>query len=97
VRVPHQDLPPLDGALRAAIRDLGCPEHDDYHAPGATGLSRVALTFRDGRRIDTHHAYLVPARDRDNLTIRCDMLVERVLLDGRRVLGVRTAAVPHVT
>ena len=91
-RTPHDALPPLDRALRAAMTDLGYPTCDDYHAPGATGLSRATLTLRDGCRVSTNDAYLQPARTRPNLEIRGDLLVDRVLVDGRRVTGVRTAA-----
>jgi hypothetical protein len=45
-RVPFDELPPFDQAVRVALRDLGYPECDDYHAPGATGVSRCALTMR---------------------------------------------------
>jgi 5-(hydroxymethyl)furfural/furfural oxidase len=65
---------------------------DDYHAPAATGVSRIALTIRDGRRVSTNDAYLEPARPRVNLEIRGDTLVDRVLFDGRRAVGLRTAA-----
>jgi choline dehydrogenase-like flavoprotein len=91
-RTPFDVLPPLDRALRAAITDLGYPVCDDYHALGATGLSRAALTLRDGRRVSTNDAYLEPARTRPNFDVRGDVLVDRVLLDGRRAVGVRTAA-----
>lgn len=90
-RVPGDDLPPLDRALRAAMGDLGYPTVDDYHAPGATGISRVALTLRDGRRVSTNDAYLEPARPRPNLEVRGGVLVDRVELDGRRAIGVRCA------
>ena len=74
------------------MTELGYPTCDDYHAPGATGVSRWALTLRDGRRVSTNDAYLEPARSRPNLSVRGDVLVDRVLLDGGRAVGVRTAA-----
>ena len=82
---------PFDDALCAAWSGLGYPTADDYHAPGATGVSRVALTLRDGRRVSTNDAYLEPARGRPNLHVRGDVLVDRVNLDGRRAVGVLTA------
>jgi choline dehydrogenase-like flavoprotein len=91
-RTPTAALPPLDLALRAAMADLGYPATDDYHAPAATGFSRIALTMRDGRRVSTNDAYLEPARGRANLDVRGDAAVDRVLLDGRRAVGVRTVA-----
>jgi 5-(hydroxymethyl)furfural/furfural oxidase len=91
-RTPLDLLPPLDRALRDAIPDLGYPVADDYHAPGATGLSRAALTIRDGRRVSINDAYVEPVRGRANLEVRGDVLVDRILLDGRRATGVRTAS-----
>ena len=32
-RIPFEQLPPLDRALRAAIAELGYPDCDDYHTP----------------------------------------------------------------
>jgi 5-(hydroxymethyl)furfural/furfural oxidase len=42
--------------------------------------------------VSTNDAYLEPARPRVNLEIRGDTLVDRVLFDGRRAVGLRTAA-----
>ncbi len=85
-------MPALDRALRTAITDLGYPTCDSYHAPEATGISRVALTQRDGTRVSVNDAYLERARPRRNLTVRGDAHVDRVLLDGERAVGVRLAA-----
>ena len=63
---------PLDRALLAASRDA---------AP-------VPLTRRDGRRVSAADAYLAPALGRDNLVVRTDAAVSRVVLDGRRAVGV---------
>ena len=82
---------PFDDAIRAAATDLGYPITDDYHAPDATGVSRVALTLRDGKRVSTNDAYLEPARARPNLTVRGGAQVDRVVLDHRRAIGVVTA------
>jgi choline dehydrogenase-like flavoprotein len=90
-RLPPEQRSQLDRALRVAASDLGYPTCDDYHAPGATGMSRVAMTIRDGRRVSTNDGYLEPARERPNLLVRGDTLVDRVMLDGSRAVGVLTA------
>ena len=95
-RVSFDELSPLDRALRLAMAELGYPVCDDYHTCDATGVSRCALTVRDGRRVSTNDAYLEPARMRANLDVRGDVLVDRVLFDGRRAVGVRTSTGEHI-
>jgi choline dehydrogenase-like flavoprotein len=90
-RMPRESHPALTRAMRRAALDLGYGECDDYHALDATGFSRGALTLRDGERVSTNDAFLEPARGRANLEVRGGALVERVLLDGRRAVGVRLA------
>jgi len=41
--------------------------------------------------VSTNDAYVEPARGRENLEIRGDVVVDRVLLDGRRAVGVVTS------
>jgi len=90
-RVPTDELAPMSAAMRAALTDVGFPTCDDYHAPGATGISRWALTLRDRQRVSTNDAYLDPARPRPNFVVRGDALVDRVSFAGRRAVGVRLA------
>jgi choline dehydrogenase/5-(hydroxymethyl)furfural/furfural oxidase len=97
VRVAPSDLPPFAVAIRDAARDLGYGASDDYQAPGATGFSPCALTLRDGRRVSTNDAYLERARARPNLIVRGDVLVDRVMLDGHRAVGVVTAPCEEAT
>lgn len=91
VRVRPDQRSPLDVAVSEAAADLGYPTSADYHAPGATGLSPCALIWRGGKRVSTNDAYLETARSRPNLVVRGDVLVDRIVLDGRRAVGVVTA------
>jgi len=90
-RLPLDEVAPLSAGLRAALVDMAFPRQDDYHAPGATGVSRWALTLRNRRRVSTNDAYLDPARPRPNLVVRGNALVDRVSFAGRRAVGVRLA------
>ena len=90
-RSPFEGRAPFDVSMVAAMTELGYATCDDYHAPGATGISRWALTLRGGLRTSTNEAYLESARSRTNLSVRGDVLVDRILLDGARAVGVRTA------
>ena len=82
---------PFDARIRTALAELGYPSCDDYHARGATGVSRWALTLRDGERASTNDVYLEQARTRPNLVVRGERLVDHVLLDGRQAVGVAIA------
>jgi 5-(hydroxymethyl)furfural/furfural oxidase len=74
----------IDRTLLLAGLDLGYPYHDDHNAPDATGISRYAINNTPaGVRVSTADGYLEPIRDRANLTIVCDALVEHVTLEDR--------------
>ena len=102
-RVPEREWGAVDLALRAAAIKLGYGWAEDYHAPGSTGISPVALTMRDDRRVSTNDAYLEPARARANLEIIGGALVDRVEFDTtsaegglgqrRRAVGVRVGGI----
>jgi choline dehydrogenase len=88
-RPPLATWEPLHGALRDAALDLGYGWVDDHNAPEGTGVSPWAMNMWNGRRVSTNDAYLEPARERPNLTIMGDALVDRVEFLGSRVTGVR--------
>ncbi|MFB6312035.1 MAG: GMC family oxidoreductase [Salinirussus sp.] len=89
-RPTEADWRPLDHGFAEAVQDLDYPVSPDmdYNHPEMCGLSRVPYNTRDGERVSTNDAYLEPARDRDNLTIRGKTVVDKVLLDGRAAVGV---------
>jgi len=88
-REPLEAWGAVDLAQRAAALDCGYPWHDDHNAPGSTGVSPYALNIRNGQRVSTNDGYLEPARHRPNLQIHGDVLVDRVLFEGRTAVGVR--------
>jgi choline dehydrogenase-like flavoprotein len=90
-RMPFDEGAPFDLSMISAMTELGYPVCHDYHASDSTGISRWALTLRDGQRVSTNDAYPEPARSRPNLSVRGDLLVDRILLDGNRAVGLRTA------
>ncbi|CAB4873151.1 unannotated protein [freshwater metagenome] len=81
----------VDRALITAALGLGHGECADYLRPAALGVGPAWLTRANGRRVSVNDAYLEPARGRTNLTVRGDALVDCVLLDSTRAVGVRLA------
>lgn len=90
-RTPPQDWGAVDAALSAAALAAGFSWAPDVNAPGATGVSPYPINSRAGRRVSVNDAYLEPARDLPGLTIRGGALVDRVLFQGDRAVGVRFA------
>jgi choline dehydrogenase len=94
-RHPLQELVPFQRAFIEACEELGLPPCPDSNAPGAVGFGPHAMNKIAGRRISAAEAYLTPqVRARDNLSIRPDTLVRRVLFEGRRACGIEVQG-PH--
>lgn len=88
-RMPRSEWGSVDTALRAAALSAGHGWAEDVNAPGAAGVSPYPINSRDGRRVSVNDGYLEPARACANLTVRGDALVDRVLVEAGRAVGVR--------
>ena len=84
----EHELIPTQQAFLDVCRRLGFPEVADHNHPDATGVGSFPQNRRGRLRISTAIAYLLPARERPNLTIRPNCLVHRVLIDDLRAVGV---------
>jgi choline dehydrogenase/5-(hydroxymethyl)furfural/furfural oxidase len=89
VRLPREEWGPVDHALAERSLALGYEWCDDHNAPTGTGVSPYALNARNGARVTANDGYLEAARERANLRVFGDALVDRVLLEGDRAVGVR--------
>ena len=72
----------------AAAEELGIPRNADFNGAAQEGAGYFQLTARNGRRCSAAVAYLRPVRARTNLAVVTGALVHRVLLEGRRAVGV---------
>jgi 5-(hydroxymethyl)furfural/furfural oxidase len=88
-RAPPDRWGAVDRALRDAALGRGYPWKADLNAPDGEGVSCNPINSRDGMRVTTNDGYLEPARGRPNLEIRGGALVDRVLFEGTRAIGVR--------
>lgn len=78
----------LSEAFIAAGEQMGVARVPDLNHPGQEGVGYAPRTIRRGRRVSSARAFLDPARKRPNLTIMTDAPVKRVVLEGRRAVGV---------
>jgi len=79
---------PANLAFFEACRRAGYQESPDHNAPDSTGIGPWPRNTSSGIRISTAIAYLGPARHRLNLTIRSNVVVNRVLVERGRAVGV---------
>lgn len=84
----HRDPDPLSDAYVRAWVEAGVAETPDYNVVSYEGVRYLEQTVHNGRRWNTAHAYLRPARRRPNLEVLTDALVQRVTFAGTRATGV---------
>jgi choline dehydrogenase len=83
------EMAPWQTAFVEACAGQGFERCADSNDPTTTGVGPHAMNLVDGVRMSAARCYLGPAvRRRENLRIRPHTLVRRVLLRGRRVVGV---------
>ncbi len=91
MRMPRRRWGFVDAALAAAADAAGYGWCEDHNAPTGAGVSPYATNCDPvaEERVTTNDAYLEPARDRLNLTIRGNTPVDRVIVEAGVAVGVR--------
>ncbi len=87
VSMPVSALPICDAYIRAG-QELGMPYNHDFNGRQQAGVGFYQLTQRNRRRSSASLAYLNPIRHRKNLTIKLGARVSRIVLEGKRAIGV---------
>ena len=82
---------PLCDAFIESATWLGIPRNADYNGARQEGVSYAQRTIHNRRRVSTARAYLNPAKSRPNLNVRTNAHATRILLDGKRAVGVAYA------
>ncbi|HZG08870.1 MAG TPA: GMC family oxidoreductase N-terminal domain-containing protein [Allosphingosinicella sp.] len=77
----------ISEAAIAACEALGLPRRD-ANGPEQESVGWYQLNIRDGKRCSAAVAYLHPAMGRENLRVETRALASRVVLEGRRAVGV---------
>jgi choline dehydrogenase len=80
---------PLYKAFVDAGVEAGYSATSDYNGTQQEGFGPMHMTVKKGVRSSTANAYLRPAMARANLTVITHALVHKVLLNGKKAVGVR--------
>lgn len=71
-----------------ACQENGIPFNPDFNSGNQAGAGLYQVAMKDGRRCSAAAAYLAPARKRSNLQILTGRKVIRILIEGKRAVGV---------
>jgi choline dehydrogenase len=88
---PAPDPNPIAPAMLGAVAELGMNVYEDQNGAmmeGPGGAALANLCMGDGRRRSIFRSYVHPVMAQPNLTVLIDTHVLRVLLDGKRAVGV---------
>lgn len=79
---------PLHDAMIEGARQAGYPYNADFNGAEQEGVGPLQLTVRGRRRCSAAVGYLKPAMARSNLRVETHALTHRVLLEGKRAVGI---------
>lgn len=79
---------PLTALFVKAAGEAGLAFNPDLNGESCEGAGVYQITTRGGRRESAARAFLHPARRQGRLKLETDMLVTRILFEGRRAVGV---------
>ena len=79
---------PLYRRFIEAGEQAGYAATEDYNGERQEGFGAMEMTVWRGRRWSAANAYLKPARQRRNLELRVRAHVRRIVMEGRRAVGV---------
>ena len=79
---------PLHKAFIDAGVQAGYIRSDDVNGFCQEGFGRMDMTVKNGVRWSTANAYLKPAMSRPNLKVEMHALTTRILLEGKKAVGV---------
>lgn len=79
----------LSGAFIEAAASAGFAGNHDFNGPQQNGFGLYQVTQRDGARCSTATGFLRPARQRENLEVRTNTAVARVVIRNGRAVGVQ--------
>ncbi len=85
---PLRSVNPMFDVYLEAAQQAGYPLNPDFNGARQNGIGTYVFTQRNGERQTAEGAYLDPVRHRPNLTVLSDRPVTRLVMEGKRAVGV---------
>ncbi len=87
IDVPRVRWPVLDAVAASAVQ-AGIPPMQDFNTGDNLGVGPIHVNQKNGRRWSASDAFLKPILKRKNLTVQTGSLVDQVMMQGTRAVGV---------
>ena len=87
-RFKREEWLPFQQAFVRASLEAGYPEDYDMNAPDSGGVGPIPMNNPEGVRMSTALTFLSAVRHRLNLTVRANVVVRRILFEGKKAVGV---------
>jgi choline dehydrogenase len=88
VEQPRVQWAVLDAVAKAAV-EMGIPDTPDFNTGDNTGVGYFHVNQKRGIRWSSARAFLKPVLNRTNLRLETGVLVEKVVVEDGRAVGVR--------
>lgn len=75
-------------AFIKGCHELGYPLNDDFNNGEQEGFGLYQVTIKEGQRCSSANAYLDPAKNRNNLQVKTNCLVSKVIIESNICVGV---------
>lgn len=79
---------PLTKRYLAAGQQAGLPLNRDFNGAAQEGVGTYQISTKNGRRMSAARAFLRPAMKRPNVRVETNALATKILLEGKRAVGV---------
>ena len=89
VTFPTKFESPYVEAFIDACSAIGIPKNQDYNGSRQEGASLVQSTIKNGKRESSATAFLKPVLHRSNLKAILYALVDKIILEGKKAVGVQ--------
>ena len=87
-RFKKEEWLPFQQAFVQASLNAGYREDEDMNAPDSGGVGPIPMNNPEGVRMSTALTFLSAVRHKLNLTVKANVVVRRILFEGKRAVGV---------
>lgn len=91
-----QDRFDISRAFVEAGKELGFNENPDFNGEEQDGFGYYQVNQKAGKRFSASHAFLHPAMKRKNLKVITEAMVERIMIENNRAVGIEYRLPTHV-